>query len=39
MRSDELMKPDLLSGAVLTVAGTAVFLLLSSVAWIAILSH
>ncbi len=39
MRSDELMKPDFLSAAVLTVAATAVFLLLSSVAWIAILSH
>lgn len=39
MRSDDLMKPDLLSEVVLALIGTAMFLLLGSVAWIAVLSH
>jgi len=39
MRSDDLMKPDLLSEVVLALIGTAMFLLLGSVTWIAVLSH
>ena len=39
MRSDELMKPDLLSEVLLIVAGTAIFLLLGSIAWIVVLTH
>jgi|tagenome__1003787_1003787.scaffolds.fasta_scaffold17784859_1 hypothetical protein len=39
MRSDELMKPDLLSEVVLAIIGTGVFLLLGSLTWMAVLSH
>ena len=39
MRSDELMKPDILSEVVLAVIGTAMFLLLGAVTWVAVLSH
>jgi hypothetical protein len=38
MRRDELMKPDMISELVLTVAGTAIFLFLALTVWMAI-SH
>ncbi len=39
MRSDDLMKPDLLSEVVLAVIGTAMFLLLGAITWMAVLSQ
>ena len=39
MRSDELMKTDLLSEVLLTIAGTAMLLLLGAITWIAAFSH
>lgn len=39
MRSNDLMKPDLLSEVVLAIVGTAMFLLLGSITWVAVLSH
>ena len=37
MRCDELMKPDILSEVVLTIAGMAMFVLLGLVTWVAVL--
>jgi hypothetical protein len=39
MRIDELMKPDLLSEVVLTVAGAGMIVFLVLTVWIAVLGH
>jgi hypothetical protein len=36
MRSDEVLKPDIFSGLILTVMGLAIFLLIASTLWMAI---
>ena len=39
MRSDELMKPDLLSEAVLILIGAAIVVFLITTLWIAVFGH
>jgi hypothetical protein len=39
MRSDELMKPDLLSEVVLTLIGAPIVVFLISTLWMAVLGH